>query len=504
MKLFGGETSVVKQWLDAIPMGWYADHHQLGLARATYLLLTGQLDACARYLDDLEQPALAARSRDPAPLARVTAVRCFLACFHNDLPQAEAYAGQALQHLPETDTSYYADIYHALGDTYRGNGRWRDAYEHYRKVLEAGPNPAAPIRSAHVFGALADLDLRQGRLRGAAGYWRRALAAIEEPEAWGRLPLPVTGWIHLRTAELLYEQNDLPAARDHLTRSLERAKLGGDIRTLTAGYVIAARLYLTDGDLAAASDSLELARPLVEQSPFPEWVSRFERVQLELWLAQDRHHAAADWATSILDSDLLPGRPDSESLQLAVARVLVIGGDDSAHAGALTLLDHLRQTADSEGRTGVLIEALALHAMAHWQAGDRAGALPPLERALRLAEPEGYVRLFADLGLPMIRLLQEARSRRVLPGYVATLLAASGTGLPTQPVEYGLPVEPLSPREHDILRLIAAGLTNREIAADLSVSPETIKKHTSSILAKLGVPTRTAAATRARTLHLFD
>ncbi len=149
-----------------------------------------------------------------------------------------------------------------------------------------------------------------------------------------------------------------------------------------------------------------------------------------------------------------------------------------------------------------MIEALALQALAHWRQGDQAKSMTTLERALRLAEPEGYVRRFADLGLPMVRLLQEARSRDVLPDYVAKLLAACGADL-ALPSEAALP-EPLTPREQEILELIAAGLTNREIAQQLVISPTTVKKHAGNILGKLGVSNRTEAATRARELDLIS
>ena len=123
-----------------------------------------------------------------------------------------------------------------------------------------------------------------------------------------------------------------------------------------------------------------------------------------------------------------------------------------------------------------------------------------LERALRLAEPEGYVRLFTDLGPGLARLLQEARARSVMPSYVAQLLRAFGGG--TVSVENVLP-EPLSQRELEVLALVAAGLTNREIAERLSISPETVKKHTTAIYGKLGVKNRTEAAARARALDLL-
>jgi LuxR family maltose regulon positive regulatory protein len=188
---------------------------------------------------------------------------------------------------------------------------------------------------------------------------------------------------------------------------------------------------------------------------------------------------------------------------LALARVLIVKGDRTSRDWALALLGRLARAAEDDGRTGIQIEALTLRALGQWQAGDRASAMVWLERALRLAESEGYVRLFADLGLPMIRLLQEARSRQVLPDSVATLLAACGAGLAIPATSAGMPLEPLSEREREVLGLLAAGLTNREIATALFISPETVKKHTGSIYSKVGVGNRTEAVARARDLDLL-
>lgn len=507
LKLNCGELKLVARWLDSLPAAWYSTHPLLGLFRAGLLAFTGAFDACLHCVDDVEQRlTLAATEATRWQLAMVSAVRCFIACIQNDLARAEMYADQALRDLRAESLSFRAFIYHALGDTYRRHGRWEEAKACYLTALSFADAPGfhvqSVVQSAHVFGALADLELRQGRLRNAAGYWSKALAAIQERESWGRLELPVIGWVYLRMGEVLYEWNDLAGAWEHLARGLERAELGGDMRALIAGYLLAGRVKLTAGETEAAAVYLERARPLVEQAPFPDWTSRFERCQLELWLAQDRLRAAADWSDALPREDALEGRPDRETAHLAMARVLIVKGDVPSVERALALLVRLLQEAEAEGRMGVQVEALALQAMAHWRRGEDAGALTALERALRLAEPEGYARLFADLGLPMVRLLQEARARAVMPDYVATLLAACG-GTATTSVQRALP-EPLSPREQEALRLLAAGLTNREIAAALAISPETVKKHTGSIYGKLGVSNRTEAAARARELDLLD
>lgn len=504
VKMFSGEMRVVREWLDALPNDWIVTFPKLGLAEAAYLVLTGQTEASIRRLDQIEQRARATNGDMNGSLARVTATRCFIACFANDLSRAVTYANEALRDLPEEDAGYRADVYHALGDTYRGNGRWTEARDCYLHVLDYVHDVAFPVRAGHVFGALADLELRQGHLGKAAGYWARALEKIEDRNLWGRFPLPVAGWAYLRMGELFYERNDLEQAREYISRGLERAGLGGDARTMIAGHVIAGRMELTDGDVESAAAHLAQAHMLLETASFPEWADRFERCRVDLWLAQNKVKAAIDWAGIVLNDSALGSQPASEAARLAVTRVLIHTGDPGALTRAEDILGRLIAGAEELGQRGVVIEALALRAQAHEKRHDRTAALTDLERALRLAEPEGYVRLFVDLGLPMTWLLQEAGSRGVMPDYVARLLAACGASPALAPGASPSLVEPLSSRERDVLGLIAAGLTNREIAASLFVSPETIKKHTANIYGKLGVRGRIEAVTKARSLSIID
>ena len=504
-KLHGGELRELRGWVDAIPDAWFAANPLFGLVRAAVLMFTGELDACVRCVDDVERRLAPTSGGDiPWQRAKITAFRCFVACFQSDLDQAEVFAAAALRDLPEEDFAYRADVYHALGETYGRHGRWEQARAQYLKALEFSRPPNAELRSAHVYGALADLDLRQGRLRHAGAHWQKALTAVQEPGNRGRLPLPVIGWVYLRLGELHYERNELAESWDYLSRGLERAELGGDARTLIAGFLMACRLKLTADDLEAAAEFLERARPLVEPASFPDWTSRFERCQLDLWLAQDRLRAAVDWVDTALRDDVVQERPESELAQLTLARVLIVKGDALSRDRAFSCLEHVLEVAAAEGRVGIEIEARALQALARWQAGERADAMIVLERALRLAEPEGYVRLFADLGPSMTRLLQEAHSRGVMPDYVTRLLAACGSNLAPLATSRGALPEPLSAREQEVLQQMAAGLTNREIATRLFISPETVKKHTGNIYAKLGVDHRTQAIARARELRILD
>jgi LuxR family maltose regulon positive regulatory protein len=157
-----------------------------------------------------------------------------------------------------------------------------------------------------------------------------------------------------------------------------------------------------------------------------------------------------------------------------------------------------------------LVELLALQAAAHREQGDTERALAVLERTLQLAEPEGYVRVFVEAGEPMARLLYEAASRGLAANYVGRLLAAfppvpkaPAVDLSVAPPYREELVEPLSPRELEVLGLLAQGLSNRQIAERLVISLSTVKGHTSNIYTKLAVGSRTQAVARARALGLL-
>ncbi len=504
IKLMTGEIRLMKNWLDVIPQTWFHTNSTLSLAHAFFLAFTGAFEGSTQLLDEIDRRLVVEEPDDfRQQKARSSACRCLIACLSNDIKEAETYGDQALSNLPAEDLFFRAGIYHSLGDLYRQNSRWQEARDNYRKVLEYARDHSASFRKAHIYGALADLDLRRGHLREAAANWKQGLAAVQEPESRGRVPLPVIGWLYIRLAEVLYEWNEISDAWEHLSSGLERAELGGDARSLIAGYLMASRLKLTIGQIEMAEEYLEKARPHVERTRYPHWTSRFERLQLELWLAQDRLRAAVLWSDEMLERKSLNQRPESDVAQLAMARVLIVKGDSPAVSRALKLLDGLLEEAVDDGRTAVMIEALVLQSLAYWRRGEHNQALVELGHALRLAEPERYIRLFADLGLPMGRMLQEAYSRNVQTDYVSELLDSFDSTSFEASRPPSLP-EPLTRRESEVLELMAAGLTNREIAGELVISPGTVKKHAANIYDKLGVHSRMEAAARARELTILD
>jgi LuxR family maltose regulon positive regulatory protein len=229
-------------------------------------------------------------------------------------------------------------------------------------------------------------------------------------------------------------------------------------------------------------------------------------LKTRLWLAQGRLDEAVNWAYKqglSTGDDLIYLR---EFEHITLARILLAqnksGHADHSMLAASGFLDRLLQAAEQGGRTGSVIEILVLQALTHEMHNNIPAALEPLARALTLAEPEGYVRLFVDEGMPMMILLQSAAGTRIAPNYVRKLLAAFGNHEHKTPAQQAL-IEPLSERELEVLRLLDTELDGPDIARHLTVSLNTIRTHTKNIYTKLGVNNRRAAVHRAEELHLL-
>ena len=229
-------------------------------------------------------------------------------------------------------------------------------------------------------------------------------------------------------------------------------------------------------------------------------------VRARVWAAQGRLAEAFGWAREqgLSSEDNLSYLREFEHITLARALLAEYRSERAEHSGrqAIALLDRLLRAAEEGDRAGSVIEILALQAVAHQTRGDIAAALVALERALALAEPEGYLRVFLDAGPPMAALLQAAAERGIAAGYVRLLRSALGDAEDTSTATAGL-IEPLSDRELEVLRLLATDLGGPGIASELYVSLNTLRTHTRNIYAKLGVNNRRAAVRRARELDVL-
>jgi LuxR family maltose regulon positive regulatory protein len=182
-------------------------------------------------------------------------------------------------------------------------------------------------------------------------------------------------------------------------------------------------------------------------------------------------------------------------------RLLLLQHD---HKNALNLSNRLLQKAEETNRLGPVIEVLVLQALAFHEKTDLDQALTILARALSLAQPERYMRTFLDEGLPMVKLLHQARARGIERGYTAEMLSAMGETLNSGQSSAQSLIEPLTTREWEVLKLIEAGCSNQDIANKLVISPATVKRHISNIYVKLGAKSRTQAVSLSKELGLFE
>jgi LuxR family maltose regulon positive regulatory protein len=268
--------------------------------------------------------------------------------------------------------------------------------------------------------------------------------------------------------------------------------------------VAMARIRQAEGDLGGALDLLNEAERVYVGDFFPN-VRPVPALKARVQIAQGNLGEALGWAREqglSVDDDLSYLR---EFEHVTLARVLLAryrdeGTEHSLHE-ATRLLERLLPAAEEGGRTGRVIEILVLRALAHQMRRDIPAALACLEQAMTLAEPQGYVRIFADEGPPMASLLRAAAKARTTRSYVRRLLAAVSETGPDSPVRQAL-IEPLSERELDVLRLLGTELDGPAIARELVVSLSTVRTHTKHIYAKLAVTNRRAAVRRAAELDL--
>jgi LuxR family maltose regulon positive regulatory protein len=376
---------------------------------------------------------------------------------------------------------------------------------------------------------LGELYKAQGQLRRAEALYDYPRRTLESHTKIPPMPLFVISYSLMRKAALLYEWNrleDAASTMQQVLKALPSAVLGiipppSRPLLLIFGSWARARIEWAQGRSEAARAFFEMVQnqPEILQEPSEKEQSSIDLSALtaRLQLLYGQTEAAIRWQrTCGLHFDDAP-----ETLQqgsrvfsyLTLARILIIQGrrnpTDEALSQALTLLEHWRRLAQRLDFQSWLIEIQMLTALTLQAQGHTRQALSTLGAALAQAEPEGYVRLFADEGQPMMYLLAHIsphttasaayiqRIQRALPPAQQALLNP-----PQAQVSQELP-DPLSGREREVLVLLAAGASNQQIADQLVISLNTAKRHVKHILAKLAVPNRLGAVVRARELHLL-
>ncbi|MBE9046376.1 helix-turn-helix transcriptional regulator [Pleurocapsales cyanobacterium LEGE 10410] len=533
------QEPTVLGWIEAIPDAILRNRPVLSVAYALVLLNGGQLDAVEARLQDAERwlgeggkitasdKLLASSTTErivvdekqfralPATIANT---RAYWSQSIGDVASTVTYAQQALDLLPADEEYERGATAALLGLAYWSSGKLEAAYRSFAEGLDTFKQMGGTQTTVGGTLLLANMGIARGRFRQTIRLCEQALEiATQQSEA----VLSGAAELYLTLSELRYEQGDLEAASQLLLRGEElRQQISLPVSEYLWG-VMWARLETAQGNLEAALHQLCEAERLYYNTPIPN-VRPIVALKAQTWVKQGRLAEALSWVRErgLSVEDELSYLREYEHITLA--RILIcqykleVQSPSSERPyleeriqQSIDLLARLLETAEADERIGSTIEILVVQALAYEAQGDFAGAIAPLKRALILAEPEGYVRIFAEAGTPMVRLLREAMTCSITSAYTQRLLTALETwgqkprlsALPNpspQPL-----IEPLSQRELDVLRLLNTELTGPEIARELVVALSTVRTHTKHIYSKLNVTNRRAAVKRAIELELI-
>jgi LuxR family maltose regulon positive regulatory protein len=507
-------------WLRALPEDMFDHRPVLNAMYAGTLLSNGVLDGVEDRLRHAERclDASDAAAGLPTPSAAMAVVnkvelrrmpaqiavwRAGIAQLLGRTDETVRHARRALELVGEDDDGLVRGAASALiGLAAWAGGDLESAYEMY----------AAAISRLHRVGnvadvigcsiTLADIRITQGRLREAMAIYRRGL---ELATGQGGPILRGAADMLVGMSELHRQLGDLGAARRQLVRSEELGDAAGLPQNPYRRRVAMAGIREAHAELDGAVELLDEAER-VFTSDFSPDVRPIAAMRARIWIQQGKLDAARAWA----HDHGLSTRGDlsyvREYEHLTLARLLVAEymseRQEPSGREAMQLLERLLYAAQEGGRTANVIEVLVQQALAHQASGNSNAALASLERALTLAEPEGYVRIFVGEGEPIFALLEAVAKRGTASRYARQLLNAVDSGADMTQVKQPL-VDPLSERELEVLRLLRTDLDGPEIARKLIVSLNTMRSHTKNIYSKLGVNNRRAAVRRAEELDLL-
>ena len=483
---FSGRA-ILLDWLASLPAQVLDAKPSLWVKYASALLGGGQTTGVEEKLQAAEAVLLGTESEDKSRdlIGQIAAARATLALTRYQPDAMIAQALRALEYLaPDNLYSRFVANW-TMAFAYRLRGERATAGRAFTEALSTA-KASGNVRGAFLATlCLGDMDELENRLYQAVENYRRALQLL------GDQPPPSASEAYLGLARIFYEWDDLDAAQEYAEQSLQLAQQYDRLLDrLIVGQVFMARLKLARRDVPGAAAVLAEAEQSVRQNNFVHRMPEVAAAQVLALLRQGNLTAAASLA-------------ETHDLPISRARALLAQGDPSA---ALAVLEPLRRQMEAKGWADERLKAMILQAVALHAHGEKEKAEQLLGEALALAEPGGFIRIFADEGSPMVQLLSEAAAHGIMPEYVAKLLAAFESEKPkiddkpelsTAPL--GQPLkEPLSRRELEVLQLMAEGLSNREIGERLFLALDTIKGHNRIIFGKLQVQRRTEAVARAR------
>jgi LuxR family maltose regulon positive regulatory protein len=517
----GRQEATLRRWLELLPDEVIRVRPVLSDGYAGNILVRGETEGVAARLLDAERwlsgPTPAPpRAGDTAPAMVVADEVAFrnlpasIAIHHagraqllGDVAGTIAHARRALDLIDEDDPIGRASASALLGLAHWSNADLEAASDLYATSLARFEAVGFLADSLGMRISLADMQIARGHLREAMRTYEQGINVAVRPDG---AVLRGAADMYVGMSGILSERNDLAGAAEHLKRARDLGDENGLPQNPYRWRVAAARILQAEGNLDAANELLKDAERRYV-TDFGPPVRPVTAVRARLLIVQADLTEARAWARErgLSAQDELTYEREFEHLTLARLMLAQASQDRGSGLviGVLDFVERLLAAAEAGGRMGSVIDALLVQALAHQAAGNRADAVATLTRAIGLAEPEGYVRVFADEGRAMAALLKLAARQADAPGSASRLLAAVVTADATSPTTQPL-VEPLSERELEVLRLLNSDLDGPDIARELTVSLATVRTHTRNIYAKLGVNSRRAAVRRAVDLGLFS
>ena len=502
-----GEMSMFLRWLHQLPKPLIFERPKLALVYGWALLPSGEYVVIERLLNAAEAKLQPSKSTKDAELfGEIAGLRAQVARLQGNIPGCILLAEQALANVAEGNLFVRCSVNENLGIAHLINGDLPAATSAYAKAIEQGQAVGNSYMTLCAYRALGRVQHQEGQLQQAAATYRRGLDFAAKIAADQENLLPVAGDLFIGLSEIQWQWNELEAAQQNAHKGIELSRCGEHVCAEVLGYLSLASIKQAQanfGGAVAAFQSIEALaneREPVERAGIFEWIRPY---QVLLWLNQGNLEAATEWAKP-WDHDLDKVRGPHSFEHYVLARVYLA---QNRAADALLLLERLLSGAKSAGRVDHMIRLLALQAIALVKKNQASRALELLQEALRLGQPKGYIRTFADEGPPMRELLAAHLAQGVVnPDYVIRLMQAidpqtDEASSPSNPNQ--LLIEPLSSRELEVLALIGNGLTNQAIADELVIALSTVKKHVNNIFGKLGVSSRTQAVNRAQELAIL-
>lgn len=515
-----GEAHTLHRWLDELPIEKVREHPGLSLAVAWILSLLEQPENIEAHLLDAESALDLAKSQAPQESAggeralrgEIATLRAEIALSQSKISQALALCRQALDLLPEDNTLMRGVATYFLGHSERRNGHMVEAEKAYIEASEHGLRIDNLLLALHALAYLSGVQIAMGRLKDAAQTSQRILDITCERQ---RQTWPVAGLAYQGLGQLYYEWNELDSAAVYLRQGIEYGHRGGLTGLEINSRSILAYTLQAQSDSQGADEMVKEIAVINHQNHHPVHIAQAAALEARLRLRQNHTEEAIRWAESAaLDINETEWPYSREIEYMTLARVLINQGNVE---GVDAMLDRRLQLAEADKRTGDMIEILIQKACCAYALSNDLQAFKSIERALILAIPEGFVRSFIDEGEKIQRLLldyQSSLSKKIsdasgseslrLLAYTDKLLAAFSSTPGVEESKHVLLLEPLSERELDILRLIATGRTNKEIAEMLVIAVSTVKSHINNLYGKLGTQRRTQAISVARELGLLE